>query len=116
LDNQDLDYSSDSGFGRELADDSDFERDDNNFTTDDGSSMFSRALTDIESLSQFITSDKKSRPKSTSVQQMVIKPAKKEAKKSKALAIPSTQSKHSKAKPKKAAPKEKAVSKPAKKP
>lgn len=46
----DLHYSDDSGFGRELADDSDFERDDLDFTTDDGSSIFSRALTSIESL------------------------------------------------------------------
>jgi len=38
-----LDYSDDSGFGRELASDS--ERDDLDFTTDEGSSMFSRAMT-----------------------------------------------------------------------
>lgn len=39
-----LDYSEDSGFGRELATDSE-DRDDLDFTTDEGSSMFSRAVT-----------------------------------------------------------------------
>jgi hypothetical protein len=55
-----MEYSDDSGFGRELAGDSDFERDDLDFTTDEGSSMFSRALSSIESLSALIKGGKKS--------------------------------------------------------
>jgi len=59
MDENSLEYSDDSGFGREVADDSDFERDDLDFTTDDGSSMFSRALSSIESFSAVIKEGKK---------------------------------------------------------
>ena len=85
MDENSLEYSDDSGFGREVAGDSDFDRDDLDFTTDEGSSMFSRALTSIESLSAIIREGKKSdkRPasKAIKIQESNKKPVKKKAKK-----------------------------------
>lgn len=46
-----MQYSDDSEFGREVPSDDDFERDELGFTTEEGSSMFSRAGTSIESMS-----------------------------------------------------------------
>jgi hypothetical protein len=86
MDENSLEYSDDSGFGREVAGDSDFDRDDLEFTTDEGSSMFSRALTSIESLSAIIREGKKldKRPasKAIKIKESNKKPVKKKVKKS----------------------------------
>lgn len=81
MEDNDLHYSDDSGFGREVADDSDFERDDLDFTTDDGSSIFSRALTSIESLGALMKvrkhSEKPAKSEAISIKENNTKPKKK---------------------------------------
>ena len=55
-----MQYSDNSGLGSELAGESDFEREDLDFTTEEGSDQFSRAETPIESMSRLMSAQKQS--------------------------------------------------------
>lgn len=71
--NQDMQYSDNSSFGSELAPESDFERENLGFTTEEGSDQFSRAETSIESMSRLMSAQtqnqsvKDSRPSTSKI-------------------------------------------------
>ena len=61
-----MQYSDNSGLGSELAGESDFEREDLDFTTEEGSDQFSRAETPIESMSRLMSAQD-SRPTTNNI-------------------------------------------------